>query len=141
MLERFNYEAIQDLVTQESRKLKIKYTAIEPIMYVIMNQWRKHRHWDFFELSQRHRWLLTDPLPTTVCLYRCLERIKSNATQYFLVPVNRLEEKETRDDNTTKKEARLSGSIAESEGGAAVSADFDTEHSSFSTNQEAPSGL
>lgn len=93
MEERFNVEALKDLVTQEARSIKLKYTAIEPIMHVIMSQWRRHRHWNFFELSSKHAWLLDDPSITTICLYRCLEKIKSNATQYFLAPVNRIEEK------------------------------------------------
>jgi hypothetical protein len=89
-----NEEAVRLLVSEEARRLKLSWMAVDPLVAIIKRQWVNHGNWDFFGVDSIRIRLLEEPRAvTTQCLFDCLEKIKKNESRFLSVFISIAEEK------------------------------------------------
>lgn len=76
---------VKELVYRTLEEFKLPKSAGEGISFCILAQWYNHGHFNWFAVSSKRAWLLTDPNPaaTTLCLKRCLDIIERSPANYF----------------------------------------------------------
>lgn len=83
MIVNIDVNKIREMVAFQCNQRKIPGSAIEPLVFVIVNHWSRHENLDYW----RHREaLLVDPEPCTLVVKEVFEKLQST---YAKAPADR----------------------------------------------------
>jgi hypothetical protein len=86
-------ERVRELVIKEGRRIMLIWSAVEPIVGIITQQWYMYGHFNYFYVNVGRTRLLKDPMAlTTKCLFECLNTIKKNPRSYLIIPAGDVDE-------------------------------------------------
>ncbi len=108
-----NEERIRELVSEEAKRIMMKWTSVEPIVACITMQYYMHGHFNYFYVNARRLRLLDDkPMPlTTKCLFECLEIIKKNPKRFIKQTVDLKETSNEHSRGSTDSPQQISAEI------------------------------